>query len=210
LTLMRSSRPVRDGRLEAGIELDGVIALALDLFGELGFEKASVAKLAKKARVSVERLLSVFPGGEDEIAARAVEYADALFEEKIIRPLARGEPEEAIARMWHLVELYFQTAGRSGETSIVLEHMDGRLVKQMRVHFRDWMSALRAALVRAGIDNEIAWHLAVDALGGMRREILLSTTLRDDAILTRGLRRCRARLDVALRIRSETPAGPQT
>ena len=58
-----------------------------------------------------------------------------------------------------------------GETSIVLEHMEGRLVKQMRVHFRDWTSALRAALVRAGIDNEIAWHLAVDALGGMRREI---------------------------------------
>ena len=205
---MQSPRSVQDARLRADIELDGITAVAVDVFGELGFEKASVAKLAKGARISVERLLSVFPGGKDEIAARAVEYADALFKEQIIRALERGEPGEAIARMWHLVELYFRAAGRLGETSVVLEDMGGRLVEQMRVHFRNWTSALRTALVRAGIDNEIAWHLAVDALGGMRREILLSTTLRNDAILTRALRRYRTRLDVALRSRGWHLGGP--
>lgn len=205
-----SSSRARGATLTACAGREELAALALEMFGEIGFAKASPAVLATKAEIAVEHLLTVFPDGKDEFAAAAVEYADASFEETMIRALGKGEPREAISRMLHIIELYFQVAGRLRETPIVRPRIESRLVEQMRVHFRDWTSALTVALVRAGLDNTVARNLSVDVVGGFHREIQVSVTFRNSTVLVRALRRYRSRLDGVLRGRRGLRIGPQT
>lgn len=189
-----------DAELQGEMECDAMTSLAADVFGELGFKSASMAKLASGAGIAVERLTRVFPGGKDEITAEAIEYNDGWFVDEIVLRLEKKEPGEAVARMWDFVERYFRTGGRRGvSAAFTFEKTEGRYAKQIRGHFRRWISSLRATLIRAGVDDELAWHLALDVVAGIQRGILLSKSLKDESILARTLLRYRARLEVALR-----------
>jgi TetR/AcrR family transcriptional repressor of lmrAB and yxaGH operons len=174
-------------------------ALAADVFGELGVKSTSMAKVADGAGIVVERLTRIFPGGKDEIIAEAIECIDAWFVDEIVLQLEKGEPREAVARMWGIVELYVRIGGRRGVLLAFSPEKKGRFAKQKRAHFRRWVSALNATLIRAGIDDEVAWHLALDVVTGIQRGPLVGKALRDESILARTLVRYRARLEVALR-----------
>jgi hypothetical protein len=73
------------------------------------------------------------------------------------------------------------------------------LGRPIGVPIRRWVSSLRAALVRAGIESEIAWHLALDVVAGIENGISLSAMRTNDLMLIRTLLRYRTRLKVALR-----------
>jgi hypothetical protein len=56
------------------------------------------------------------------------------------------------------------------------------MIVSIRGYFVHWIRALDAALVRAGTDNEVAWHLAEDAVAAIQGGILLSSALKSDGI----------------------------
>jgi hypothetical protein len=55
--------------------------------------------------------------------------------------------------------------------------------------------ALNMALLRAEVDEAVAWHMAEDAMAGIQGGMLLSAARKNEAVSTGALYRLRTRLE---------------
>jgi Transcriptional regulator LmrA/YxaF-like, C-terminal domain len=77
-----------------------------------------------------------------------------------------------------------------------LLHDDGdRFAEPIRRLFIAWIAALNAALLRAGVDEPVAWHMAEDTVAAIQGGMLLSAATRNEAVFSRTLHRLRIRLE---------------
>jgi AcrR family transcriptional regulator len=118
---------------------------------------------------------------------------------EVFEPLERDEPHAAIAQMWRSVDTYFRSGRRICLLgAFALDETRDRFAKPIKLYFKRWIEALDGALVRAGVDAEIARPLAEDIVGGIQGALTLTRALKDDAVFGRTLARLQQRTDAVL------------
>ena len=181
---------------EEAAEIEAVLMLLMDVFSDYGFRAVSMRRIEECTGLSKGRLRQMFPGGKDEMAAEVLEYIENWFQDEVFDALQQEKPGEAVVSMLRFLELHFRAGRRVGLIGSFLLDDDGdRFAIPIRRLFIAWIAALNAALVRAGVDEAVAWHMAEDAVAGIQGGMLLSAALKNEAVFTRALCRSRTRLE---------------
>ncbi len=167
-----------------------VIPLVAEVFRELGYEGASLSAITARTGLSKGSLYHFFPGGKEEMAAEILAHVDDWFGAQVFEPLERGEPREAIARMWKSVDGYFQSGRRVCLIgAFALDETRDRFAGAIRSYFKRWVMALEGALIRSGMEARLAKSAAEEAVIGIQGALTLARALDDKAVFGRTLRR---------------------
>lgn len=189
-----------------------VLPLLAEVFREHGYEGASLSLISKATGLGKGSLYHFFPGGKEEMASAVLGEIDGWFETNVFRPLREAEePEAAVAAMFVTAGDYFRSGRRVCLVgALSLSDARDRFASRLRDYFARWVSALAAALARAGHPSEAANALAEEAVGGIQGAVVLARALDRPEVFERilsGLRgRCLVRPDAAAAQRAQ-PAG---
>ena len=180
-------------------EKSDAITRVAEVFRELGFEGASLYEITERTGLSKGSLYHFFPEGKEGMAAEILADVDRWFVREVFEPLERDEPRAAIAQMWRSVDTYFRSGRRICLLgAFALDETRDRFAKPIKLYFKRWIEALDGALVRAGVDAEIARPLAEDIVGGIQGALTLARALKEDAVFSRTLARLQQRTDAVL------------
>jgi AcrR family transcriptional regulator len=175
-----------------------VIPLVAEVFRELGYEGASLSRITERTGLGKGSLYHFFPGGKEAIAAEILAHVDTWFVENVFRPLERDEPGPAIDQMWKAVDDYFRSGRRVCLIgAFALDETRDRFAEEIRSYFARWITALKQALARAGVDADTAESLAEDTVLGIQGALVLARAIGDQTIFARAL----SRLSVGLTTR---------
>ncbi len=177
-------------------EKSDVIPLLAEIFRELGYEGTSFGTITERTGISKGSLYHFFPGGKDEMAAEVLAAIEHWFIEQVYEPLERGDPPEAIERMWTSVDDYFRSGRRVCLVgAFALDATRDRFAAAIRGYFERWLRALTNCLKRAGVSPSEAKRLAEEIVLGIQGALVLTRALDDNVVFNRTLTRLRGTVD---------------
>lgn len=173
-----------------------VIPRLAEVFREHGYGGASLTRIGRATGLGKGSLYHLFPNGKEQMAAEVLAEIDAWFEENVFSPL-RDEPDPrlAIRLMLARTDAYFLSGRRVClPGAIALVDARDHFAERVSGYFGEWITALTAALVRAGRNPPEAVALAEDAVAGIQGALVLARALSDVGAFSRALDRIGARL----------------
>jgi AcrR family transcriptional regulator len=171
-------------------EKSDVIPLLAEIFRELGYEGTSFGTITERTGISKGSLYHFFPGGKDEMAAEVLAAIEHWFIEQVYEPLERGDPAQAIERMWTSVDDYFRSGRRVCLVgAFALDATRDRFAAAIRDYFERWLRALANCLKRAGVSPPEAKRLAEEIVLGIQGALVLTRALDDNVVFNRTLKR---------------------
>lgn len=172
-----------------------IVPMIAEIFRELGYEGASLSRITERTGLGKGSLYHFFPGGKEEMASAILAEVAAWFENFVYEPLRRDDPEQAIAAMWKTVDEYFCSGRRICLIgAFALDDTRDRFAGAIRSYFRQWIDALRDALVRSGRDRDCAVVDAEEVVLGIQGALVLARALDDRSVFSRALERLASRL----------------
>lgn len=172
-----------------------VVPMLAEVFRELGYDGASMARIHERTGLGKGSLYHFFPGGKDDMAAAVLADIDAWFERHLFASLRTDPPARAIDAMWQTVASYFQGGGRVCLVgAFALDGTRDRFAIAVATYFARWIDALADALVRAGRDTKAARDAAEEAVAGIQGAIVLARALDDRETFARAMTRLAQRL----------------
>ncbi len=114
----------------------------------------------------------------------------------MFQPLRSCEQVDVgLERMFDAVGRYFQSGRKVCLVGVfALGHERDRFAQRVHGYFDDWVSALAAALQRAGKDQAGAQALAVDVVGGIQGALVMARAADKPELFMQTLARLRERL----------------
>lgn len=167
-------------------EKQDVIPLLGEVFRALGYDGASMSAITARTGLSKSSLYHFFPNGKEEMAAAVLAHVDGWFIPQIFEPLERDEPAAAIGAMWAATDAYFRSGRRICLMgAFALDETRDKFAEAIKTYFDRWISALAAALRRAGLPPVEARGLAEATVGGIQGALTLARAVDDDAVFGR-------------------------
>jgi AcrR family transcriptional regulator len=165
-----------------------------DVFRDVGYEGASLAKLSEATGLKRASLYHRFPDGKEQMAGEVMSRAEAWLTEHVLTPLkSKDAPEARIRAMIRALDGFYS----GGRQACVLNMMSspredrGPLAGRIRNAFRAWIEALAVVLSDAGADEHTAHFRAERAVALLQGSLVLSRGMSS----TRPFRNCLAHLE---------------
>jgi len=185
--------------MRAVFEREDTIPLIAEVFRELGYEGASFSRITERTGVSKGSLYHFFPGGKEQMAAEILAHIDIWFEANVFAPLGDDDPRKAIAQMWRAVLDYFHSGRRVCLVGVfALDETRDLFAERIRDYFQRWIKAMKAALVRAGMDRKRAQGLAEECVAGIQGGLVISRAMGNTDLFVRTVRRLASRVEAEL------------
>ena len=172
-----------------------LVAQIAEIFREGGYEGASLSRITEVTGLGKGSLYHFFPAGKEEMAAAVLLHIDDWFVTHIFQALEQENARDALAAMWREVDDYFRSGRRICLVgSFAMDGTRDRFADAIGGSFSRWITALRRALQRLGLDSAAA-VLAEDVVSGIQGALVLSRALNDSGFFTRSLQRLRERVE---------------
>ena len=166
------------------------------VFREVGYEGATLSRLAQATGLVKASLYHYFPGGKGDMAGAVLARANAWLEERALAPLAGpGTPEERLRAMSRTLDEFY-AGGRDGCLLGLLSQGDARDLFQthVRAALQRWASAIATVLEEAGLDPDLARDRGEDAVIQIQGALVVARGLGTTAPFSRTLSDLPARL----------------
>jgi AcrR family transcriptional regulator len=161
-----------------------------EVFRAHGYEGASLSLITQATGLGKGSLYNLFPGGKEQMAAEVLGAIDDWFERNVFTPLRDDRSGEGIARMYDVVDRYFESGGRVCLVGVfALGSARDTFGKKVRGYFVAWEAALIAALRRDGLTPAQAKDRAEDILLGIQGALVLARAKSDRGVFARALKR---------------------
>jgi len=151
------------------------------LFRQYGYDGATLAKISEATGLGKASLYHHFPGGKDDMVASVLGYSARWLATNVLQLLAgEGSVEARLERMCARVsDLY--AGGTQPCLLAILQAGTGRDLfhEHVKLTLQQWIAAIAAVLVEAGIDEAIAHRRGQDALVAMQGALFLAQALDD-------------------------------
>lgn len=155
------------------------IPCLLRLFRQYGYDGATLAKISEATGLGKASLYHHFPGGKDEMVETVLDYLERWMEQNILQMLkSPGDPVSRLQQMCNRVSEVYE-GGKQPCLSAILLLGSARDVFHERVKalYRDWIAAIAAVLMTAGLDNAAAMQRGEDAVIVIQGGLILSQGL---------------------------------
>jgi TetR/AcrR family transcriptional regulator, lmrAB and yxaGH operons repressor len=156
-----------------------LILQLLVIFRRYGYEGATLSKISKITGLGKASLYYHFPGGKEDMAIAVLDYLQQWLKINILQPLrSEGNVKMRLEKMCERVcELYQEGQQSCLFAVLLLSEAQNLFFDRINHCLRDWIDAIAAVLIEAGIAETVAQERSEDAIA------LIQGTL----ILTRGL-----------------------
>lgn len=148
-----------------------------DVFRDVGYEGASLARLSEATGLKKASLYHRFPGGKEQMAREVMARAEEWLSTRVLTPLASGStPEAKIRAMVRSLDEFYS----GGRQACLLNMLSsprgdrGPLARPIRKAFEAWIEALSSALSDAGFEEEIAAYRAERAIALLQGSLVIS------------------------------------
>lgn len=154
-----------------------------DVFREVGYEAASLARLSAATGLERASLYHRFPGGKQDMAREVLRGAAAWLGEHVLGPLAaEGPPENRIRGMIRAFDDFYAGGRRACLLNVLsAPGAEPGLADQIEEMFETLIVALAAVLIEAGTDQATARRRAERAVAGLQGSLVLARGLRTPA-----------------------------
>ena len=184
-----------------------IVATAMELFWEKGFQSTSVADILSRSQVHSGSLYHFFPGKQDVLAAVLEAYRDGI-EEWLLKPAWSGV-DDPIERIFALLDGYRVQLVTTdctygcpiGSLALELHEPDPRIRDLLSANFANWTAAIERCLIEAGDRLPAALdrrRLAEFTLTVMEGAIMQARTYRDIESFDRNIAVLREHFDMLL------------
>jgi AcrR family transcriptional regulator len=171
-------------QLEAGLE-----RLA-DTFRKYGYDGATVSILSQATGLGRASMYHHYPGGKEEMAARALSHVGERAQALVLDSLkAPGAPALRLKRFARAIAAFY----RDGQANCMLGTMvlsggaeacgDG-----LKEGIHDWLTAIAAVLMEAGLSRSVSRRRAEDALVQIQGALIVSRCLGSERPFLRTVR----------------------
>lgn len=143
----------------AKITDDVLYAKLSDVFREVGYDGASLARLSAATGLQKASLYHRFPGGKDQMADEVLRGAEAWLVANILTPLAAaGDPRGRIRVMIRALDQFYAGGRQACLLNLLASppHTPSPLAERIRLAFQAFIDALAAVLRDAGLDAAVA------------------------------------------------------
>lgn len=180
----------------AQLSRDDVVARLLTVFRHRGYDGASLQELSKATGLGKSSLYHYFPNGKDDMVRAVLASLDEQLREQVFAPLrAAGAPARRIAVMIRALDAFYaRGTAPCVLAQLVLGSTHARFRGPVRAIFAEWVDALAAVLVDAGLARRTATARAQDAVLRIEGALVLAGGVGDTAIFARTLKRLPADL----------------
>jgi len=169
---------------------DEVVARIQNVFRDYGFDGASLAEISSATGLGKSSLYHYFPGGKEDMAIAVLERIAGWMNERVLGPLrAGGSPQSRLRAMTKTLDEFY-VGGRNACVlgNLVVGGSREKFQAYLGEAFREWIGALRALAVEAGVRGADAQHRAEDAVVRIEGALILAGGLDDPAPFKRALR----------------------
>jgi len=169
---------------------DEVVARIQDVFRDHGFDGASLAEISKATGLGKSSLYHYFPGGKDEMAVAVLARLGAWMNDYALAALKRDGPPKARLRAMLRVLDEFYVGGRNACVlgNLVIGNSREKFQDFLASAFGEWIGALRALAVEAGVRGPEAQLRAEDAVVRIEGALIVAGGLDDPSPFKRALR----------------------
>jgi AcrR family transcriptional regulator len=175
------------------LERSDIVPLLADIFRDLGYDGATLARISERTGIGKGSLYHFFPGGKHEMAKAVLAEIDDWFEHAIFTPLRQDEPGLALEEMWRAIETYYQFGQRTCLfASFSIDGARERFSWEISSYFCRWIDALCSAIYRSGIAEPDARRAAEVIVCDIQGALVLARALDETAAFIHTLARLRA------------------
>jgi AcrR family transcriptional regulator len=169
---------------------DEVVARIQDVFRDRGFDGASLAEISNATGLGKSSLYHYFPGGKDEMAVAVLERIDTWMNAQALGALrSAGTPQARLRAMLRILDEFY-VGGRNACVlgNLVVGGSREKFQDYLASAFGEWIAALRALAVEAGVRGPEAQQRAEDAVVRIEGALIVAGGLGDPAPFKRALR----------------------
>jgi AcrR family transcriptional regulator len=160
---------------------EDLISALTDVFRALGYEGASLSRIAEATGLERASLYHRFPGGKEEMVAAVVSHVNRWLQDHVITPLeSPGKPAQkvrSVARQ--LRELYGEGSKSCVLDTLSLPGGSPRLREAVRGTLRAWLRAFTGIAREAGASGVEARRRAEQAIIEIEGSLVLARVLGD-------------------------------
>jgi AcrR family transcriptional regulator len=155
-----------------------------------GYDGASLAELSKATGLGKSSLYHYFPDGKDDMVRAVLEHLAGVLRERVFTPLrASGPARRRVEQMVQTLDDFY----RGGRESCVLGNLvlgtsRTRFRRRLQAIFDEWIEALAAALIDAGLSRAVARARAEDAVIRVEGALVLAGAMDDVSMFGRALK----------------------
>jgi TetR/AcrR family transcriptional regulator, lmrAB and yxaGH operons repressor len=169
---------------ETSMSKQTYVPILLKLFRQFGYEGVTLTKISEATGLGKASLYHHFPGGKAAMAAVALADVNLWLETRILPILVIDNSQAPIDIFQSMCEetSRFFNAGQNPCLWAVLameELSDNLFHDQIRGAFSQWIGAIAAVLVAAGVESNVAQQRGEDAMIGIQGALIVSRGLRD-------------------------------
>ena len=179
---------------------DEVVERLMKVIRRHGYDGASLAELSKATGLGRSSLYHHFPDGKDDMVRAVLDQLEQALRTLIFEPLREPRPaRRRLEQMIRTVDAYYD-GGREACVigNLVLGTSRSRFQARLRAIFEEWIDAVTAALVDAGVSRAESRALAEDAVVRMEGALIVAHGTGDTAVFSRTLKRIGADLMAAV------------
>lgn len=161
-----------------------------------GYDGASLAELSKATGLGKSSLYHYFPDGKDDMVRAVLEHLESQLRETVFEPLRRpGPARRRVEEMIDTVDAFYR-GGREACVlgNLVLGTSRSRFRSKLEAIFNEWIDALSAALIDAGLSKAVARARAEDAVMRVEGALILAGAMNDASLFARAVRQLPAEL----------------
>jgi TetR/AcrR family transcriptional regulator, lmrAB and yxaGH operons repressor len=169
---------------ETSMSKQTYVPILLKLFRQFGYEGVTLTKISEATGLGKASLYHHFPGGKAAMAAVALADVNQWLEARILPILTIDQSQAPIDIFQAMCEetSRFFNAGQNPCLWAVLameETSDELFHDQISGAFSQWIAAIAAVLVAAGVDSTVAQQRGEDAMIAIQGALIVSRGLRD-------------------------------
>ncbi len=163
------------------------IPVLLQVFRQYGYDAASLSKISEATGMRKASLYHYFPGGKNEMVKSVLDYLEKWFNDNVVSVLeGEGDTVMRFQQMCNnLSNLYEEGQKPSLCATLLLGSARDVFHDQVKALFQNWIKAIARVLVESGIDEELAFQRAEDAVIEIQGALILSLGLEDPNLFQR-------------------------
>jgi TetR/AcrR family transcriptional regulator, lmrAB and yxaGH operons repressor len=169
-----------------------VDALA-EVISRYGFEGASLSRLADASGLQRASLYHRFPGGKEEILARAIARVGARFGELLAPAYEAGAPRDRVERVAGAIDEYYAGGERSC-LIVALSLADQGVRDDVGRCLLRWMEAFTTLAAAGGMSSVDAHEVAAEQVALLEGSLVIAQVTGETGPFQRAIRRLPDRL----------------
>ena len=173
---------------------DEVLDRLMSAFRDKGYDGASLAELSEATGLQKSSLYHHFPGGKSEMAMQVLAHLDQQLSARLYDPLrSAGTPARKLGAMLDVLDDFYE----GGRKACLLERLVASVErtqfrKPLRRAFSDWMDAVEALCLEAGLPKGVARERAEEFVVRVEGALVVCAATGDYGMFARTLAALRA------------------